>query len=133
MQVGIVIQTIAITSVTLLAYYLGRYTDPQHIEFAETMAFVTLSCSELLRAYTARSEYYPLLKIGLFGNKFMNYAVLSSLFLIMLVVYVPFLQTIFNTRPLGLAAMVRNPSFTYHSIAGSGVHQAFLCQAPGKR
>ncbi len=101
MQVGIVIQTAAITAVTLLAYYIGRYTDPQHIEFAETMAFVTLSCSELLRAYTARSEYYPLLKIGMFGNKFMNYAVLSSLVLIMLVVYVPFLQTIFNTQSLG--------------------------------
>jgi Ca2+-transporting ATPase len=65
------------------------------------MAFVTLSCSELLRAFTARSEYYPMMKIGMFGNKFMNYAVLSSLVLIMLVVYVPFLQTIFNTQPLG--------------------------------
>ena len=101
MQIGIVIQTVAITSVTLLAYYIGRYTDPQHIEFAETMAFVTLSCSELMRAYTARSEYYPLLKIGMFRNKFMNYAILSSLILIMLVVYIPFLQTIFNTQPLG--------------------------------
>ncbi len=101
MQVGIVIQTMAITAVTLIAYYIGRFTDPQHIEFAETMAFVTLSCSELLRAYTARSEYYPILKIGIFGNKFMNYAILSSLTMIMLVVYVPFLQTIFNTQPLG--------------------------------
>jgi Ca2+-transporting ATPase len=101
MQIGIVIQTVAITSVTLIAFYLGRYTDPQHIEFAETMAFVTLSCSELLRAYTARSEYYPLLKIGIFGNKLMNYAILSSLALIMVVVYVPFLQTIFNTKAMG--------------------------------
>ena len=101
MQVGIIIQTVAITAVTLGAYYIGRFTDPQHIEFAETMAFVTLSCSELLRAYTARSEYYPILKIGIFGNKFMNYAILSSLVLILLVVYVPFLQPIFNTQPLG--------------------------------
>jgi Ca2+-transporting ATPase len=31
----------------------------------------------------------------------MNYAVLSSLVLILLVVYVPFLRTIFNTEPLG--------------------------------
>jgi Ca2+-transporting ATPase len=101
MQIGIIIQTVAITTVTLTAYYIGRYTDPQHIEFAETMAFVTLSCSELLRAYTARSEYYPLLKIGMFGNKFMNLAVLSSLVLILLVVYVPFLQVVFNTQSLG--------------------------------
>jgi Ca2+-transporting ATPase len=103
MQVGIVIQTIAITSASLLAYYLGHEVYPQHIEYAETMAFVTLSCSELLRAYTARSEFYPILKIGIFSNKFMNYAVVSSLVLIMAVVYVPFLQPIFNTEPLSLA------------------------------
>ncbi len=103
MWTGISIQTVAITAVTLAAFLIGRYSDPQHYEFAETMAFVTLSCSELVRAYTARSEYYPLIKIGLFGNKWMNYAILSSLALIMMVVYLPFLNGIFNTRALGWA------------------------------
>ncbi len=97
---GIVIQTIAITAVTLAAYFIGL-SSSTHVEFAETMAFVTLSVSELLRAFTARSEYYPILKIGLFGNKWMNYGVLSSLALILMVVYVPFLQTIFRTEALG--------------------------------
>jgi Ca2+-transporting ATPase len=103
MQIGVIIQTIAITSVTLGAYFLGRNTEPEHIEFAETMAFVTLSCSELLRAYTARSEYFPLLKIGVFTNKWMNVAVASSLALILAVIYVPFLNNVFDTLPLGLA------------------------------
>jgi Ca2+-transporting ATPase len=103
MMIGIVVQTVAITAVTLGAFALGRFTDPDHAAFAETMAFVTLSISELLRAYTARSEYYPLLKIGLFKNKLMNWAVLGSLVLIMLVIYIPFLQPIFNTLPLGWA------------------------------
>jgi Ca2+-transporting ATPase len=102
MQIGILVQTIAITAVTLGAFAIGRFIDPEHIEFAETMAFVTLSISELFRAYTARSEFYPLLKIGFFKNKLMNYAVLASLVLIMLVIYAPFLQPIFNTAPLGL-------------------------------
>ncbi len=102
MLIGIVVQTIAITAVTLGAFAIGRFIDPEHIEFAETMAFVTLSISELFRAYTARSEFYPLLKIGFFKNKLMNWAVLGSLVLIMLVIYVPFLQPIFNTAPLGL-------------------------------
>ncbi len=101
MQIGILVQTIAITAVTLGAFALGRFTDPDHAAFAETMSFVTLSISELLRAYTARSEYYPLLKIGLLKNKLMNWAVLASLVLIMLVIYVPFLQPIFDTLPLG--------------------------------
>jgi Ca2+-transporting ATPase len=103
MLFGIVVQTIAITAVTLAAFYIGRFTDPEHAAFAQTMAFVTLSCSELFRAFTARSEYFPLLKIGFFGNKFMNLAVLSSLVLIVAVVYIPFFNTIFDTLPLGWA------------------------------
>jgi len=101
MQIGIVVQTIAITAATLGAYFIGLTTDPAHVEFAETMAFVTLSCSELFRAFTARSEYYPLFKIGIFSNKWMNWAVLASLVLILSVVYVPFLNVVFNTKPLG--------------------------------
>jgi P-type Ca2+ transporter type 2C len=99
MLAGIIVQTFAITTATLLAFWIGRMIHPG---IAETMAFVTLSCSELLRAYTARSEFYPLLKIGVFTNRWMNYAVLSSLVMILLVVYVPFLQVIFQTQPLGL-------------------------------
>jgi P-type Ca2+ transporter type 2C len=100
MTIGIIIQTVAITAVTLAAYFIGRASN---IMYAETMAFVTLSVSELLRAYTARSEYYPLLKIGVFKNKWMNYGVVSSLVMILIVVYVPFLNQIFGTLPLGVA------------------------------
>jgi Ca2+-transporting ATPase len=101
MRVGIVIQSIVIAATSLLAFYIGRFIDPRHVQFAETMAFVTLSCSELLRAYTSRSEFYPLLKIGFFSNRWMNYACLTSLLLILAVVYIPFLQGVFNTQPLG--------------------------------
>jgi Ca2+-transporting ATPase len=103
MRKGITVQTVAIAAVTLGAYAIGRYTDPAHIDYAQTMAFVTLSCSELLRAITARSEYYPILKIGPFKNLTMNLAVLASLILIFAVVYIPFLQVVFQTRSMGLA------------------------------
>ena len=101
MQLGILIQTIAITGVTLTAYFLGLSLHPEQPEFAEAMAFVTLSLSELVRAYTARSEYYPLLKIGLFSNRNMNLAVVFSAALIFAVIYIPFFNPIFNTVPLG--------------------------------
>lgn len=106
MRIGIVVQTIAITAVTLTAYALGRSLYPvgagQFNTTAATMAFVTLSFSELLRAYTARSERYPLLRIGVLGNRNMNYAVLVSLVLLLAVIYVPFLNEIFDTVPLSL-------------------------------
>jgi len=101
MQMGILIQTIAITGVTLTAYFLGLKLQPNQPEFAEAMAFVTLSLSELVRAYTARSEYYPLHKIGIFSNRNMNLALLFSASLIFAVIYIPFFNPIFNTVPLG--------------------------------
>jgi len=101
MQIGIVIQTIAITSVTLAAYLLGLKLHPFQPEYAEAMAFATLTLSELGRALTARSEYYPIWKIGLFGNRYMNLAILSSVALILGVIYIPFFNPIFNTVPLG--------------------------------
>jgi Ca2+-transporting ATPase len=118
MRVGIVVQTIAITAVTLAAYFIGLWADPQHIEFAETMAFATLSISELFRAFTSRSEFYPVLKIGLFNNKWMNYAVLASLVMILLVIYVPFLNPIFKTDPLGWTQWLEIlPLFLLPSVA----------------
>ncbi len=99
MQWGVAIQAVAITATTLLAFNLGlSHSQP---EFAATMAFATLSISELLRAYTSRSERYPLFKIGVFGNKWMNWAVGVSLVMILAVIYLPFFNTIFDTLPIG--------------------------------
>jgi len=99
MQWQIAAQTVAISAVTLAAFFYGWHGG-ETPEMASTMAFVTLSFSELLRAFTARSEHYPLLKIGFFTNPMMVLAVLSSSVLLLAVVYVPFLQPIFNTVPL---------------------------------
>ena len=102
MRLGILVQTIAITGAALAAYLIGRGLEPENIRLAQTMAFFTLSSSELFRAFTARSERYPLLKIGLFTNRYMFYAVASSLALLLAVMYLPFLNEPFNTVPLQL-------------------------------
>jgi len=122
MRWGVLVQTIAIASVTLFAFWRGlthvELASSDRLVLAETMAFVTLSISELLRAYTARSERYPLLKIGVFSNKWMNLAVLLSLVLLLAVVYIPFLNPVFQTYPLGLKSWeLIVPLFFIPSIA----------------
>ena len=102
MVIGILVQTLAITAVVLTAYYIGRAWEPGNPLLAKTMAFVTLSASELFRAYTARSERASLFRLGIFSNKVMQYAVLLSLVLLLGVVYIPFFNAIFNTVPMGL-------------------------------
>ncbi len=101
MWINVVIQALAIAAVTLTAFAVGlSHSQP---EYAETLAFLTLSLSEVFRAFTSRSERSSVFRIGLFSNKWMNIAALSSLALILLVVYVPPLNMVFNTLPLGWA------------------------------
>ncbi len=88
--------TVAVLGVFALAYH-GAWRED-----ADTLAFVTLVVAELFRAYAARSEWIPLFRLGLFTNRWMQWAFLSSLLVILAVVYVPFLQPVFNTLPLTL-------------------------------
>jgi Ca2+-transporting ATPase len=101
LKIGILTQMIFLSSVTLGAYFAGRAAHPENNEIARTMAFVTLSAAELPLAYVVRSDRYALLKLGVFSNRVMNWAVLSSIILLGAVVYVPFLQPIFHTVPMG--------------------------------
>ncbi len=128
MLLGVIVQTIAITGTTLAAYAIGlNHADPR---YAETLAFVTLVFSELLRAFTSRSERYPLLKIGVFTNKWMNLAILASTALMLLVLYVPFLSNVFNTLPMGWAEWeMVIPLFLVPSIAAEVVKYIVSAQA----
>lgn len=98
----IAIQTVAISAATLAGYLFGLNIYAGEPGVAATMAFVTLSFSELLRAFTSRSENYPLHRIGLFSNRAMFFAFTSSLMLLLGVIYIPFLRPIFDTVPLDL-------------------------------
>lgn len=97
-SIGVVgaVDVLAILGVFHLA--LQRY--PDHLEAAQTMAFVTLCTSELFRAFAARSERYSVIAIGLFSNRWMVAAVAASFVLVLGVVYVPFLAPFFDTVPL---------------------------------
>jgi len=108
MLIGTAVQTVAITSAVLIAYWRGMMWEAEQgmgpdVVNAETMAFVTLILSELFRAYTSRSERYPLFKLGVFTNKYMQYAVGFSILLLLPVVYIPALQPIFGTVSLTAA------------------------------
>jgi Ca2+-transporting ATPase len=81
-----------------LAYLLQYDWRGVDVQTAETMAFVTLSLCELFRAYTVRSEFASIFSIGIFSNRTMQWAVLVSIILLLLVCTVPFLQPIFNTH-----------------------------------
>jgi Ca2+-transporting ATPase len=98
MRVGMTVQTVFITAVTLGGFFMGL--SQGGLSEARSIAFTVLSFSELIRAYTSRSEFYSVFRIGVFSNKYMQYAVLASIALLLLVIYVPFLNPIFETKML---------------------------------
>ena len=96
------VQAIVDTVVVLTVFRIGLTWYPDNVYYAQTMAFTTLALSELLRAYTARSERYSVFRIGLWGNRYMQYAVAASLVILLAIIYVPILDPVFNTVALGL-------------------------------
>ncbi len=99
MIVSLLLQAVAITFSTLMAFWIGWKVDGSETE-ARTMAFVTLSFCQLIRAYTNRSERASLFQIGVFSNKWMQYAFLTSTTLLLGVIYIPFVNNVFGVVPL---------------------------------
>jgi len=124
MLVGIAVQMVAITAAVLTAFWLG---DPQtNQDHARTMAFATLSISELLRAYTSRSERYSVFAIGIFTNKWMQVAVMVSLVILLAIIYVPALDPVFETTFLTAADWIKMlPLILLPSVAAE-VNKWFL-------
>jgi Ca2+-transporting ATPase len=98
MQIGIVVQSIAIAVATLAALLINLWRDPANVQGAQTMAFTTLVGSELLRAYTSRSERQSLWSMGIFSNRFMVIASAMSFILLLGPLYVPGLQGLFELQ-----------------------------------
>lgn len=66
----------------------------------QTMVFTTLAVSRVGMAEAMRSDRDSLFQIGLFSNKPLLGAVVLTLGLQMAVIYIPVLQTIFQTTSL---------------------------------
>ncbi|WP_304515787.1 cation-translocating P-type ATPase [Candidatus Roseilinea sp. NK_OTU-006] len=97
MVLGMATQTVALMVAVLGVYAIALQMFPAQ---AETMAFAALAFAELPLAYTSRSERYAVARIGLFSNRAMQWAVLASIAGLLAVIYIPFLNPVFDTAPL---------------------------------
>ncbi len=95
----------ALITVGALVMYVGvefgwfAVDGRQH---AQTMLFTTIVLAQLLHAFSFRSETKSVFGLESFRNKWLLAAFSGSMALHMLVIYVPFLQSVFKTQPLGI-------------------------------
>ena len=87
--------------ITLLAYGLGFHLTGT-FAVANTMAFATLTFSQLFHAFDVRSETTPLFRLGVLSNKAMNKAFLAGAALQAAVLLAPPLQGAFSVVSLAL-------------------------------
>ena len=88
---------------SLLAFWYVLYIENEGLERARTACFIVLSCSQLFHSYNCRSIRDSIFTLGFLTNTRLIWATLVSFILLMSVVYIPVLQGIFKTEPLGLS------------------------------
>jgi Ca2+-transporting ATPase len=89
----------AFVNITLFTWALA---SGQPFARAVTMTFVSLVLIQFFKAYSFRSERHSILEKP-FENRWLNWAILWELGLLVLVIYVPFLQRAFGTYALSAA------------------------------
>lgn len=104
MLLGVSFQSLAIAAASLLSFWWAQNTyGTENLNLVRTIVFTTLITAELLRAYSSRSQKYTLFRIGFFSNRQMVLATLGAFALLLVVIYIPFLQDIFYTQSLSFA------------------------------
>jgi len=93
----ILVQGIMIGLISFLAYFIGWHTAPTGISpemSAQTMTFIVLAFSQLIHGFNARSLSQSTFKLK--KNKYITYAFIASAALQLVVVFTPFLRTVFG-------------------------------------
>lgn len=88
-----------IGSATLLAFMTVYKSNPDNLQYAQTVAFVTLVLAQLIHVFDCRSEKSIFSRNPL-GNMYLVWAVISSVVLMLIALYFPPLQSVFHTVPI---------------------------------
>lgn len=97
----IISRGIMIGIVSLIAFMLTYQNNPDNLVYAQTITFSTLVMAQLIHVFDCRSEK-SIFARNPFDNKYLVFAVISSILLLLVVVYWSPLQPIFHTTALGL-------------------------------
>ncbi|MGG1759708.1 calcium-translocating P-type ATPase, SERCA-type [Bacillus velezensis] len=88
-----------IGAATILAFIIVYHRNPENLSYAQTVAFATLVLAQLIHVFDCRSET-SVFSRNPFENIYLLGAIISSIFLMVIVIYYPPLQPIFKTVPI---------------------------------
>ena len=123
-KVYLVVVPVMMTVLLLFGYFYyqpwrGVVNGRDMLVEARTQLLTAMVLMELANAISARSLKYPVFKVGLFKNKYLWYAVLSSLALQLFVLYTPGAQSLFGVsspEPIDWAFAILFTSIVFGSL-----------------
>src|SRR5699024_12033976 len=95
----IITRGLMIGIVSLIAFIVVYNNQPENLDHARTVAFSTLVLAQLIHVFDCRSDK-GIFSRNPFNNLYLVGAVISSLLLLLIVLYVENLQVIFQTTAL---------------------------------
>jgi len=99
-------QGLVLTFGALFVFFAGPVIFPhntQHdIDIFHTSVFTTLVLSQLFHTFNFRFQNRGIFTKDIFANKYLNLAIIASILLQAAIIYIPWLQDIFNTTALSL-------------------------------
>jgi len=99
-------QGFVLTLGALAVYFIGPMVFEHSLEhdivIFHTCVFTTLVLTQLMHTFNFRFDNKGIFRKGIFANKYLNIAVIGSFLLQLAIIYIPFLQKIFDTTALDL-------------------------------
>jgi len=99
--IGLVTIIMIVLTIVVFGYYLS-FDEMK----ARTAAFAVLTFTQLFNMYNLRSLNRSIFEIGPFTNKYVTWAFVISILLLLVAIYLPFMQGVFEFVPLSLSEMV---------------------------
>ncbi|MBW1858945.1 MAG: cation-translocating P-type ATPase, partial [Deltaproteobacteria bacterium] len=105
-----------------VTFFLVEFNHSGNIEKARTVGFLTIVFFELYQSFASRSTIFPSVEVGLFKNKALIGATLISFVVAGGAVYIPSMNKMFGTAPIGLTQfstllLVSSVGFIYLEIS----------------
>jgi len=92
----------ALIIVALSVFYYFNFIKENLLQ-AQTAVFLTVAMFELYQAFACRSTIYPAIRVGLFKNKWLIVAVLSSFVFVAAAIFIPSFGSYLDMVPLTIA------------------------------
>lgn len=93
---------LVITGLAAFTSFVAFWQWTGSVELARTMTFALMGIDSLIFAFSVRSFHRPIWRRDIFSNRLLVWAALAGVGLLLLAVYLPLLQPVLSTQPLGM-------------------------------